>query len=311
MDQVQRAEGALMGVCVGNALGEQARNLTEAEIAAGHPNGIKEMYAIDRQRGDEGELTEEGVFTLLQAFSIAVNERFDADHIKASYRAWVKDAPSWVEKSIVAALQDAPQLKNESAFALSRLAPLTIHAWGKTQRELLKEVESECSLTHLSPLSIDCAKAFALALSKLLEDGYQDAEAMLAWLKTACLKNQLDERVRLAVDLSPRRAPKGMIDNPSSALHLCLHTLATTTSFEQGMVLVVAKGGQAGTNAALFGALAGASHGIEAIPDRWIDEVKVPASLQAYFKKQTTYRRQDMRIRRLVQDMARRLISLV
>ena len=59
-----------------------------------------------------------------------------------------------------------------------------------------------------------------------------------------------------------------------STLDAALWAFNTTETFEEGLVAAVNLGGDADTIGAVFGQIAGAYYGFEAIPDRWVKAVK-------------------------------------
>jgi len=77
------------------------------------------------------------------------------------------------------------------------------------------------------------------------------------------------------------------------------------------MVRVASKGGDAaGINASLYGALAGALYGAEAIPERWVGELQVSEGLERYLKKQSRFRRLNMNLSLMAHDLAEKLLKL-
>lgn len=59
-----------------------------------------------------------------------------------------------------------------------------------------------------------------------------------------------------------------------STLEAALWAFNTTTSFEEGLIAAVNLGGDSDTIGAVFGQIAGAYYGFEAIPVRWVKSVK-------------------------------------
>ena len=59
-----------------------------------------------------------------------------------------------------------------------------------------------------------------------------------------------------------------------STLEAALWAFNTTASFEEGLIAAVNLGGDSDTIGAVFGQIAGAHYGFEAIPDRWVKAVK-------------------------------------
>jgi ADP-ribosyl-[dinitrogen reductase] hydrolase len=310
MDEFERAMGALLGVFVGDALGEQVRGVLEEAVKAEFPEGLMEMYSKERAQGDTGEITEEGALTILLANSIIQNERFDIDHIKATYRAWNKEEPELMDASLATALQETPSAKSDSALSLVRLVPLAIYGAQRSERELLKNAEAECSLTHANQLCLDGGRILALAIARLVSEELT-ADELLTYLKITSAKLKLDERVQKAIELGGKRPPALKGDSVPIALQLCIHTLLNSSSFEEGMVRVASKGGDAaGINASLYGALAGALYGAEAIPERWVGELQVSEGLERYLKKQSRFRRLNMNLSLMAHDLAEKLLKL-
>ena len=58
------------------------------------------------------------------------------------------------------------------------------------------------------------------------------------------------------------------------ALQHAFFHLKTSTDFEKALIATVTRGGDTDTNAAIAGALLGATLGVEAIPPRWRETVR-------------------------------------
>ena len=59
-----------------------------------------------------------------------------------------------------------------------------------------------------------------------------------------------------------------------SSLQAALWAFETTSTFEDGMIAAVNLGGDSDSIGAVFGQIAGAYYGFEAIPSRWVNAVK-------------------------------------
>ena len=64
-------------------------------------------------------------------------------------------------------------------------------------------------------------------------------------------------------------------------IEIAFSALASATSFEDGVVAVVARGGDTDTNGAVAGALLGAKFGKRAIPQRWLELLAAAPELAA------------------------------
>ncbi len=65
------------------------------------------------------------------------------------------------------------------------------------------------------------------------------------------------------------------------ALEAALWALYTTSSWEQGALAAVNLGDDADTTAAIYGQLAGAIYGVEAIPERWLEQLVMREKIEA------------------------------
>ena len=69
---------------------------------------------------------------------------------------------------------------------------------------------------------------------------------------------------------------------PPACIPTCFYLLMTTESFEEALIEVINMGGDTDTSAAILGALAGASYGVDAIPERWLDGLQNRDGIDAW-----------------------------
>lgn len=70
-----------------------------------------------------------------------------------------------------------------------------------------------------------------------------------------------------------------------STLEAALWAFNTTASFEEGLIAAVNLGGDSDTIGAVFGQIAGAYYGFEAIPDRWVKAIKTWKKVDARIER--------------------------
>lgn len=70
-----------------------------------------------------------------------------------------------------------------------------------------------------------------------------------------------------------------------STLEAALWAFNTTASFEEGLIAAVNLGGDSDTIGAVFGQIAGAYYGFEAIPDRWVKAIKTWKKVDAHIER--------------------------
>ena len=93
-------------------------------------------------------------------------------------------------------------------------------------------------------------------------------ESLLELPRDRALGALVDGANRQGPESPVRRATQGF---PPALIPTCLYVLLTTESLEEAIVDVVNLGGDADSAGAILGALAGASYGVSAIPDRWLN----------------------------------------
>lgn len=311
MEAIQRAAGTLLGMFVGDALGIQTEGKKEKDLLEEFPQGIGELYGIEREWGESGDITDCSVLGILLCQSIISLEEYDADHALASYRRWIKLENHLVRPSLEEIFDGAPLENSENTFALMRVAPIGVAGTNKTEKEIASMAEAECIMTNLDQICIDANKVLSWAIAEAIRGAdhtFRLASYLLATSKKFGLEDVVVETIQRAMEA--KSSPIGKQESVLYSLELALYAFLHTTSFEEGMRLVIMKGGSANANASVYGALAGAFYGDEEIPSRWKEEVEVPNTLARYIKKQTTARRENLSLEFMAETMARKLLEL-
>ncbi len=107
------------------------------------------------------------------------------------------------------------------------------------------------------------AGAIPIALAKV--------ERLLEMPRERALAAVIEESNRHGPDTPVRFATRGF---PPVCIPTCLYLLLTTDSFEEALTEVVNLGGDADSNGAILGAMAGAHYGIDEIPERWLAKLE-------------------------------------
>jgi ADP-ribosylglycohydrolase len=114
----------------------------------------------------------------------------------------------------------------------------------------------------------------ARALSRALAH----AESVLEQPRDRALSALVEEANRHGAEPACKRATMGF---PPACIPTCFYLLLTTESFEEALTEVVNLGGDTDTAGAILGALAGAYHGINEIPRRWLDGLQNRDGIEA------------------------------
>lgn len=145
---------------------------------------------------------------------------------------------------------------------------------------LLKLTESRLDPSFVLWLAADVAKAedriaaeFAGSVNSLephrrsLSAAIAHVDAVLELPQDRALNALIEQANRHGPESDVRRATQGF---PPSCIPTCLYLLLTTDSIEEALVDVVNLGGDTDSVGAILGSLAGALHGANTIPDRWL-----------------------------------------
>jgi ADP-ribosyl-[dinitrogen reductase] hydrolase len=96
-------------------------------------------------------------------------------------------------------------------------------------------------------------------------------ESLLDLPRDAALAALIEQANRYGAEPTCRRPTMGF---PPACIPTCLYLLLTTNTFEEAVTEVINLGGDADTAGAILGAMAGAYHGVDAIPVRWLDDLQ-------------------------------------
>jgi ADP-ribosylglycohydrolase len=306
-----RAEGALFGLAVGDALGTTleftaAPHAPFAPLLEGPLRDIRGGGPFDVA---PGQVTDDTQMAVCIAESLRAHRRYDAADVAARYVSWsavafdignqTADALSRIARG------DGPSRAGVETWnasgqraagngSLMRTAPLGVwFAADANERRLATLADS--LITHADPRCVLACAAFNAAVAAAITNG-ASALAMLAAARedaraTAPLLVEIlgTDAVSAALadvsndlEVAEREAPGVSGDDLDMhrsqgfvrvALRLAFFELLHAPSFEAALVDVVNRGGDADTNGAITGALLGARHGVAAIPQRWLAAV--------------------------------------
>jgi ADP-ribosyl-[dinitrogen reductase] hydrolase len=225
-----------------------------------------------------GEWTDDTAMALKLAESMADRGVYDEDDVLARYLVWARSSPKDIGATVSHALARAstPDAARAAAAdyhtrsgghsagngSLMRTAPIAIRYRGDSGAiERISRLDS--SLTHHDELAGDACALFNLTIAALLQDHRPPSSS-----------SQVGQAAAAAVTLTagdlldPVQRQIGYV---MTALRVAFWAAMTAPSFEQAVVDAANLGGDADTNAAITGALAGARFGAEAIPERWLE----------------------------------------
>jgi ADP-ribosyl-[dinitrogen reductase] hydrolase len=272
---VRRATASLLGLAVGDALGATTEFMD--------PEEIRKQYGVhDRIRGGgwlnlpQGRVTDDTEMAQCIARAILGTGGWDLAAIAEEFARWLRGNPvdvgSTCRRGIRAyilkrQLSTPPNEWDAGNGAAMRVAPVALFALG--DEELLSRLAVEqARLTHNHPLS----DAACVTVARMVQRGI--------------LGTPMNGLRAAAEELAGRHAEFRFDGDPGGATAYVADTLRTvfqefftSRTFEECLVRIVNRGGDADTTGAIAGAVAGAHYGLEAIPRRWLDALD-PAVLR-------------------------------
>jgi ADP-ribosyl-[dinitrogen reductase] hydrolase len=274
--KAERARGTLLGLAVGDALGAAVEWLHPDQIHARYGGALRDM--VESAIWRRGEWTDDTAMALELATSLAEKGAYDEDDVFSRYAMWARSGPKDIGSTISAAVMRARTVAESRAAAaafhrrsggksagngsLMRTAPIAIRYRddpGAVER--ISRLES--SLTHHDQLAGDACTWLNLTLAALI-DGRRVPHS------TSTVGRATQEALAASPNVLAAEAQEKM-GYVLTALRIGFAAAFGQADFESAVVFAVNLGGDADTNGAVAGALAGARFGAGAIPERWVE----------------------------------------
>jgi ADP-ribosyl-[dinitrogen reductase] hydrolase len=263
-----RAEGAYLGLAVGDALGATVEFMTPREIA--HHHGVhREIRGGGWLRLRRGQVTDDTEMALALGDSILQQGQVEPFAVAEAFSHWMRHKPvdigNTVRRGIVhyrttGECRVPPSENDAGNGACMRCLPVALAYLGATPEQLALASQQQAHVTHHSAVA-DAGTLTVLRMiqAALLGEGLTALHALADALVAEQRAYRFDRR---------------RMENPSAylgdTLKAVFQALFSTAGFEAGLVDVVNRGGDADTTGAILGMILGALHGRAAIPRRWL-----------------------------------------
>jgi ADP-ribosylglycohydrolase len=267
---LSRAQGCLLGQVAGDSLGALVEFSSGDEVKSRYPEGPRLLADGGYWDLLAGQPTDDSEMAFALARSIVAEDRFDRAAVKRAYQEWMRSEPFDVGGTVRAALADRLNPHSKANGSLMRASPLGIYAHALEPSAVTDLAHQDSRITHPNPACLDAVAVFLVAVAHAvaLGDGPRGAyDAAVRWAAGAGTF-----RVKDALKRAATEAPvcdQGTEGYVVIALQNAFHELLHAKSLEEGVVNTVRRGGDTDTNAAIVGALLGAVHGREAVPEQW------------------------------------------
>ncbi len=292
-----RFRGCLMGLAAGDALGTALEFKPPGSF---HP--IDDMIGGGPFRLKPGQWTDDTSMALCLAASLIERGEFDAlDQMQRYVRWWREgylsatgscfDIGNTVADALSSFIESGdPYAGSTDAFSagngsLMRLAPVPMFFIGNAAEAIDRGAESSRT-THGAEEAVDACRYFSGLLVGALRGIKKDSLLAPHYCPVEGLweRSPLSEKIAgIAGGSFERREPPAIRGTGYvvDALEAALWAFQKTKDFREGALLAVNLGDDADTTGAIYGQIAGAHYGVEAIPFEWRRQLTMAAEIGA------------------------------
>ncbi|RIX45614.1 MAG: ADP-ribosyl-[dinitrogen reductase] hydrolase [Rhodocyclales bacterium GT-UBC] len=273
-----KATAAYLGLAIGDAMGATVEFLTPNEIRHQHGEH-RDITGGGWLRLKAGQVTDDTTMSLALGESILAARGVDAQAAAEAFDAWMRAKPVDIGNTVRRNLIQFRKTGKPEAVASEhdagngaamRVLPVALACLGQDRTATLAASRAQAHVTHHNLHSDAACDALILMLHELLH-GHEVQD----------LRQHADRLVEqfplFAFDKKRRDNPSGYVVETMQAV---LQAFFDTSCFEDCLIDVVNRGGDADTTGAIAGMLAGARYGLDAIPKRWLRALD-PAIRQA------------------------------
>ena len=257
-ERFRRFKGMFWGLVIGDCLGAAIQFTDKDEHRY-----ITEMEPCAYFGTPPGHWTDDSSMAFCIAESLVRKKHYDLSDIARNFVRWYEDG-------FLSSLDYAFDIGTATATACIAMRDR------KQLRNGFDDAQGNGSIIRLAPAYIWCYGEKDPAIRHEISDLTHDSRKVR---ETVDLMTQIcDEHM-----LGKRTGTKSLyktreeVDNSGwvvSTLHAALWAFEITSTFEDGMIASVNLGGDSDSIGAVYGQIAGAYYGYDAIPERWLATVK-------------------------------------
>jgi ADP-ribosylglycohydrolase len=268
---LSRARGALLGQLAGDSLGSLVEFKSAASIRAAYAGGVRELADGGTFGTLAGQPTDDSEMALMLARSLVANGGYVAEDVLGRYVYWLESGPFDCGGTVRSALHGHRNRDSQANGALMRVSPIGIAGAMLPLETTAAWADADASLTHPNPVCRQVNMLYSMVIASAVRDGCGPAE-LYSRIKAWAGERAVDKSVAEAIQAAETKPPADFMRQQGwvlIAFQNALYQLLHAPSLEEGVVDTVMRGGDTDTNAAIAGALLGAVHGLEAVPEQW------------------------------------------
>jgi len=287
-DSESRCIAAYLGLAIGDALGATVEFMTAKEISNQY-GAHKDIVGGGWLRLPAGKVTDDTSMTLTLGSTIIETQRINPYDIAHSFSAWLKSKPIDIGNTVRRGIQyfrttnDPSAPENERAAgngACMRCLPIAIATLNRPHDVVAQANYYQSHVTHNNHLS----DAGTECVIDMLQMALQGEE--LSTLFTGPVACLIKKHPEFDFNLHHVTNPSGYIVDTLQAV---FQSLSSTCTFEDCLVDIVNRGGDADTTGAIAGMIAGAVYGGSNIPQRWLKQLDQDIAIQCEDQAKNLY----------------------
>ena len=254
-------------------------------------NYIKPERPTYHPTKDLGDFTHYGDQTMVLLKSVAENSGFSLNHFAKSWQDFFKSYDGYFDGATKDTLDNLAAGKNiaeagsgsDDLAGVARIAPL-VYCYHNDEGKLIESVRSQTAFTHNNQQVIDSAELFArvalkvvrgatpvAAIKQVVDDGFS-REPYVKWVNDGLKSADKDTRQAI-LDF-------GQMCEIEAAFPCVIHLIARyEENLSRGLIENAMAGGDSAGRGLVAGMILGAHLGLEALPQRWLRELKAYARI--------------------------------
>ncbi len=231
----------------------------------------------------EGDFTHYGDQALLLLESVASGNGFDLNRFSDDWRGFFVEYEGYIDKATQAVQAnfkagkhaDAAGSESDDLGGSARMAPL-IYMYQNDPDRLIEAVKAQTMMTHNGPESVATSEFFARTVLAVF-NGEAPRTAMAGVMDTYFNRSPFNEWVPQGLDtegIDSRTVIKdfGQMCEIQAAFPSTVHLVARyQENLEEALVANIMAGGDSAARGLVTGMILGAYHGMDAIPERWLN----------------------------------------
>ena len=279
-----RYHGSLIGLACGDALGASTQYRRAGSFAP-----ITGFVGGGHWQLPPGAWTDDTAMSLCLAESLLATDAFDADDLRARLRRWQREGECsstgqclGITAAVAASLQRSAPVEG-GPEAVVRAGIVALYAASDPSR-VFAGAAAAAAVTDASIPVRHAAMAHAALLLAALHGARREtllATAREFWIGHAgAPPGILDVVLGAEARPAPAARPFPAGGDPFAPIRLATATVQGGGGFRDGLLAIVNRGGDADLAGALYGQLAGALWGIDAIPAAWRGAIRRATALR-------------------------------